>query len=127
MNDVRRTMAEGSLSVAMGFAGVKRREEGLAPRAWCATAGFVALGCLGNVSGFKKRFKQMCRGWAWVQLMTQLFRSCVHLLEEKNTPMFVCSYTASLCVCCRSLQETGKGSIDFLFNEVKTLLFAVLG
>lgn len=45
---------------AIGFAGVKQREEGLS--AWCLTAEFTASGCLGNVSGFKKQLNMLRMG-----------------------------------------------------------------
>lgn len=38
----------------------------------------------------------MCRGWASVQLMTQLWGSCVHFLEE--TYSYLCPYSCGLSV-----------------------------
>lgn len=88
MNNVQK-MKTGLLSVRLGSPGVKRREgreEGLSAR--CATAEFIASGCSGNLRDFKKQLN-VCRGWALVQLMTELLGSWVHLLEEKYIHMFV--------------------------------------
>lgn len=61
------------------------------------------LRLFGKCEWFQEAFKQMCRGWALVQLMTQLFGSCVILLEEKYIHTFVCTYVVYLCIHCWSL------------------------
>lgn len=49
------------------------------------------LGLLGKCEWFQEQIKQICRGWALVQLMTQLWGSCVHFLEETHSYLCPCS------------------------------------
>lgn len=84
MNNVQK-MKTGLL---FSWCEVERGERGGVVSARCTTAEFIASGCLGNVRDFKKQLN-VCRGWALVQLMTELLGSCMHLLEEKYIHMFV--------------------------------------
>lgn len=51
MSDPQEARAEGFLLVQIGFVDVKRSER-------CMTAEFIASGCLGNVSVFKKQLSK---------------------------------------------------------------------
>lgn len=103
----RKTKAEGLLSVRWGLPVrwgllVRSGER----RGWFCVVHNCRIHCFrlfGKCEWFQEAIKQMCRGWALVQLMTQLFGSYVHELEEKYIHMFVHTYMVSLCICCRSL------------------------